>query len=620
MVDASGGDDQLNISGNPARPSSRTMDVYPNHTDRFPPLNDVFALKQQRITEKSRLTKSAGKISKHMLDRGSRTILKNLRAEFSAQVNQCMTVQNNYCSAKRSIEDEDKRWVEEININTKLIFDNIDSYIINTSRPPSSATPDYNKVHSDKVEKVQLAAKLLEDTNEKFRSELLAERKKAQKGYDEAKEKQCLLLQEQDERQKTEQNLKKKIDFFSTNNKRMTQMINPLPTLQKGEATSNKINFQQWTAKNADLQSTKTVELGHLIRNTRSVFRFPKMDLKPYDGDSKKFARFNRDFPGFSSFRCPTHNNRKNGNIKMIVISRNQEWPGRFTKQSVFTITKAKMMAKHCQISTATPPTHKHGQKQGRQPENKAKHPPKISSINQKPTAPTPKAVKFGEVNTPKTLTCLLYREDHRLAQCKQFPSLSVAKRDNMIKQWGCCPRCFSKGHVPAIPPAAQHFGDSWERLIKSAKTVLRGILNERSVNDDVLLTAIVGAEVLRNSRPLTHGSFNPDNLEALTPNHFLLLRAHPGSNLDFPLEAQPSSHKWHQHAQQLITHFWNRWLHEYVPNQIERRKWLRERRNLAVGDLVLVVTANSPRGYWPIGRVVNVYQGPDGFIRSADV
>lgn len=129
-----------------------------------------------------------------------------------------------------------------------------------------------------------------------------------------------------------------------------------------------------------------------------------------------------------------------------------------------------------------------------------------------------------------------------------------------------------------------------------------------------------MGAEVLRNSRPLTHGSFNPDNLEALTPNHFLLLRAHPGSNLDFPPEAQPSSHKWHQHAQQLITHFWNRWLHEYVPNQIERRKWLRERRNLAVGDLVLVVTANSPRGYWPIGRVVNVYQGPDGFIRSADV
>jgi hypothetical protein len=169
-------------------------------------------------------------------------------------------------------------------------------------------------------------------------------------------------------------------------------------------------------------------------------------------------------------------------------------------------------------------------------------------------------------------------------------------------------------------PPAAPHSGGSWESLIKYAKTALRGILNQRSVNDDVLPTAMVGAEALRNSRPLTHVSVNPDDMEALTPNHFLLLRAHPGCNLDFPPDAQPSSHKRHQHAQQLITHFWNRWLREYVPDRIERQKWLRERRNLAVGDLVLVVTANSPRGYWPIGRVVNVHQGRDGFIRSADV
>ncbi|KAI9551062.1 hypothetical protein GHT06_000233 [Daphnia sinensis] len=291
MADASGGDDQLNRSGNPARPSSRTMDVQTDHTDRFPPLNDVRALKQQRTTEKCRLTKLAGKISKHMVNRGSRTILKTFRAEFSAQVNQCMMVQNNYCSAKGSIDDEDKRWVEDINFNTKRIFDNIDNYIINTSRPPSGATPgtpvrlsatssssslqsnhrsshhssqhsshhssrpqtpsasvaipspdlaraldqektrrielekqllqlqiqekekikravkaerillaaDYNKVHRDKLGKVQLAAKLLEEENEKFRRELLAERKKAQQGYDEAKEKQRLLLQEQDE-------------------------------------------------------------------------------------------------------------------------------------------------------------------------------------------------------------------------------------------------------------------------------------------------------------------------------------------------------------------------------------------------------------------------------------
>ena len=147
--------------------------------------------------------------------------------------------------------------------------------------------------------------------------------------------------------------------------------------------------------------------------------------------------------------------------------------------------------------------------------------------------------------------------------------------------------------------------------MIQSAKIALRGILQERAVNDDVLLTPIVGAEALLNSRPLTHVSVDPNDLEALTPNHFLLLRAHPGCNLDFPPGQQLSSRKRHQHAQELITHFWNRWLREYVPNLIERRKWLQNRRNLAVNDLVLVISPNTPRGSWPIGRVVNVHLRP---------
>lgn len=169
-------------------------------------------------------------------------------------------------------------------------------------------------------------------------------------------------------------------------------------------------------------------------------------------------------------------------------------------------------------------------------------------------------------------------------------------------------------------PPVAPHFGGSWERLIKSAKSALRGILNERSVTEDVLLTALVGAEALLNSRPLTHVSVDPDDLEALTPNHFLLLRAHPGCHLDSSSDSKPSSRKRYQQAQEMITHFWNRWLREYIPNLIERRKWLRHRRNIAVNDLVLVVTPNSPRGTWPIGRVTAVTTGPDGVVRSADV
>ena len=49
-------------------------------------------------------------------------------------------------------------------------------------------------------------------------------------------------------------------------------------------------------------------------------------------------------------------------------------------------------------------------------------------------------------------------------------------------------------------PPVAPHFYGSWERFIKSAKSSLCAILNERSVTEDVLHTAIVGAEALLNS------------------------------------------------------------------------------------------------------------------------
>jgi hypothetical protein len=43
--------------------------------------------------------------------------------------------------------------------------------------------------------------------------------------------------------------------------------------------------------------------------------------------------------------------------------------------------------------------------------------------------------------------------------------------------------------------PVAAH--GSWERLIKSTKYAPRGILNEMSVTEDALLTAIVEAEAL---------------------------------------------------------------------------------------------------------------------------
>jgi len=83
------------------------------------------------------------------------------------------------------------------------------------------------------------------------------------------------------------------------------------------------------------------------------------------------------------------------------------------------------------------------------------------------------------------------------------------------------------------IPPSAPHMGGAWERLVRSVKVALEATLKERSPKEEVLQTLLVEAEFSVNSRPLTHVSLDPADMEALTPNHFLL-----GSNsgtLDVP-------------------------------------------------------------------------------------
>lgn len=50
----------------------------------------------------------------------------------------------------------------------------------------------------------------------------------------------------------------------------------------------------------------------------------------------------------------------------------------------------------------------------------------------------------------------------------------------------------------------------------------MRAILGNADINDEELMTAIIGAESLINSRPLTYQSSDPEDNTPLTPNHFL--------------------------------------------------------------------------------------------------
>ena len=57
-----------------------------------------------------------------------------------------------------------------------------------------------------------------------------------------------------------------------------------------------------------------------------------------------------------------------------------------------------------------------------------------------------------------------------------------------------------------------------------------------------------------------------------------------------------------------------------YLPTLLEQKKWNAKKRNLRVGDVILIADENYPRGAWPLVRVVKVVIGSDGLARSATV
>ena len=169
-------------------------------------------------------------------------------------------------------------------------------------------------------------------------------------------------------------------------------------------------------------------------------------------------------------------------------------------------------------------------------------------------------------------------------------------------------------------PPAAPHFGGAHEVMVKAAKKAIYAVVGDRDVTDEELITVFVGVESLLNSRPLTYQSSDPRDDVPLTPNHFL----HGQMGGQFAPESVESTpfhprQRWRK-VQDIISRVWRRWLKECVPALNSRPKWTSEFRDLTVGDVVLVIQSDTPRGRWPLGRIVEVYPGRDGHTRVAKV
>ncbi|XP_047528971.1 uncharacterized protein LOC125066490 [Vanessa atalanta] len=169
-------------------------------------------------------------------------------------------------------------------------------------------------------------------------------------------------------------------------------------------------------------------------------------------------------------------------------------------------------------------------------------------------------------------------------------------------------------------PTYAPHFGGIWEAGVKSAKFHIRRVMGNSHLTYEEIGTLFAQVEAILNSRPICPMSSSPNDLQFLTPGHFLLgrpLTALPSPNL---VDCKASSLRRYQRLEQIRQHFWRRWQHEYLAELQQRTKWRVPDIPLRLGDLVLLQEENMPPLCWRVGRISKLFPGADGVCRVADV
>ncbi|XP_070075502.1 uncharacterized protein [Drosophila takahashii] len=136
-------------------------------------------------------------------------------------------------------------------------------------------------------------------------------------------------------------------------------------------------------------------------------------------------------------------------------------------------------------------------------------------------------------------------------------------------------------------PPLSPNFGGLWEANVKSVKYHLKRVIGDRRLTYEELSTVLVTIEACLNSRPLCPLTADADDLEVLTPAHFLI-----GDSMLAPPEYQPQSRSFAEQfliQQAMIRHFWKAWSRDWLAHLQQRPKWCQEAENFRLDDLVII-------------------------------
>ncbi|XP_075990212.1 uncharacterized protein LOC142985854 [Anticarsia gemmatalis] len=161
--------------------------------------------------------------------------------------------------------------------------------------------------------------------------------------------------------------------------------------------------------------------------------------------------------------------------------------------------------------------------------------------------------------------------------------------------------------NAPSWPSA----GGLWEAAVKSFKFHLKRVIGEQKLTYEEFSTLLIQIGACLNSRPLCALTDDPEDLEYLTPSHFLT----NGSLLTIIPTERDLRTRWFL-TQKNIQDIWKRWSSEYLSQLTSRSKWKNSKENIKLDDVVLVHEENLPPGKWTMGRVTELHPGKDDFVR----
>ena len=219
-------------------------------------------------------------------------------------------------------------------------------------------------------------------------------------------------------------------------------------------------------------------------------------------------------------------------------------------------------------------------------------------------------------------LTCHSDRGSQLISAAKQNPDMETPEYD-----WDLVASSVGMKTAWYFTPAqAQFRNGAVEIFVKKFKRTLEHKFKNRKMRLLEMETALKIVASVANSRPLSarygpKGGCDPDYLTPITPNMMLTGRA----NTEIPIREYDKSENLLvrlEYVQRVVSEWWDQFRIQNFSSLVPTQRWQLERRNITVGDIVLVqYQSKSSPGVYRLARVIKVeVDKMDGLVHTCVV